>query len=171
MPSIQKLRQILKERTCIVGMGNYYRKDDAAGLHVVESLRDKIGGRNIIIFNVEDVLESYIFQISEEKPANVLFIDAVEADDEPGSIIFHEIGEEFGDRADFSTHRLSVQLSAKILKQAGIETWVLGIVPADTEYGEGLSDDVEESVKVISKFIINSTNENEKEFLNANGSL
>ena len=171
MSALDELKQILKQRTCIVGMGNYYRNDDAAGLLIVDSIKDEITAGNITVFNVEDVLESYIFKIAETKPANVLLIDAVETEGAPGSIIFMDVDGPEGISNEFSTHKLSVELSAKILKEMGIKTRVIGIVPENTDFGRELNKDVKESVNLIKEFIINTTNERDKEFLNVYGSL
>ncbi len=171
MAGMGDLKRILRERTCIVGMGNYYRNDDAAGLRVVDLIKDEITACNIKVLNVEDVLESYIFKIAETKPENVLLVDAVETEGAPGSIIFAEIGDVDGISNEFSTHKLSVELSAKILREMGIKTWVIGIVPENTDFGRELNRDVRESTDLIKDLIINTTNVKEKEFFNVYGSL
>jgi hydrogenase 3 maturation protease len=171
MSVLEELREILTQRTSIVGMGNYYRNDDAAGLLVVDGVKDEITAGNITVYNVEDVLESYIFKIAGTKPANVLLIDAVETDCDPGEIIFTEVDCSTGMTNDMSTHKLSLALSAKILKEMGIRTCLLGITAENTDFGREMNKDVKESVNSIKEFIINNTNVREKEFFNVHGSL
>ena len=42
MSLVTDIMGVVKEKTCIVGMGNYLRKDDAVGLYLVDELQGKV---------------------------------------------------------------------------------------------------------------------------------
>ena len=138
------LVQILRDKTCIVGMGNIFRNDDAVGVLVAERLLE--GGAlpdNLSVMNVEDVIESYIFPIAEGPYKNILLVDAVKCHGvETGSLIVGRLGdfEELG--AGFSTHKLSLSAGAKIFEQHGKETYLLGIAADNIEFGSAVCREV-----------------------------
>lgn len=165
MEFIDRMEQILSDKTCIVGMGNYYKSDDAAGLYLVDEIKDSISG-NISILNVEDIIEGYVFKIAENDSKNVMIIDAVEATDGsiPGSVIFGRL-EEMDILDSFSTHKLSLKLSGKILEEHGKNTYLLGIAAEDIDFGTGLTPVVRESVDILKDIIIKSLKRNQKEYV------
>jgi hypothetical protein len=55
---------VLKDRTCIVGVGNYIRRDDAVGLYLVDALKESVDSDAVQLLNAEDIIESYAFQIA-----------------------------------------------------------------------------------------------------------
>jgi hypothetical protein len=84
------LERIFSESTCIVGVGNPLRNDDAVGAMIA----DRLGGdgsalEGVTVINVEDVIENYVFTIAAGSATNVLLIDAVCGDGtaEPGSVV------------------------------------------------------------------------------------
>jgi hydrogenase maturation protease len=88
MSLVTDIMGVVKEKTCIVGMGNYLRKDDAVGLYLVDELQGMVTTDQVLLLNVEDIIESYVFKIAELDCENVLIIDAVKSTTSPGSIIF-----------------------------------------------------------------------------------
>jgi len=154
--------EMMKEPTCIVGMGNYYRSDDAVGLYIADALLSKVTSDNPRIMNVEDILESYVFNIAQSDARNVLIIDAVECDSESGSIVFGKLSEMEELVGSVSTHKLSLSLSGKIFDQYQKSTYLLGIVAGDVDYGIGLSDDVKQSADTIHDVILKSINSSQK---------
>jgi hydrogenase 3 maturation protease len=144
-----KIEELLREKTCIVGVGNYLKRDDAAGLFVVDGLRERGASGPVILMNVEDVPENYVYRIADLDCEHVIIIDAVESGGEIGSVLFGRLLELEEEAGNYSTHKLSLALTARILEGCRKKVWLLGIEVGDTGFGAGLSDRVDESVRLI----------------------
>ena len=165
MDFIPMIEKLASEKTCIVGMGNYLKKDDGVGLFVVDELMGRIASDAITIMNVEDVLENYVYKIADLDCDNVLIIDAVESASEAGSVVFgrlHELNEAIN---NFSTHKLSLALSGKILEERNKKVWLLGIEVRDTDFGRGMTDKVAESACIIRDILFNHITGDQKELV------
>lgn len=148
----QRLRQILSERTCIVGVGNLLRNDDAVGVMIAARLEREIapGGR-ISVVNVEDVIENYVFQIAANDSRNVLVIDAVQGDGsaEIGSLVLGRLDEMEMANGGYSTHKLALSTAASVLKHHDKDVYLLGIVAANTDYGTEVSQAILDSAEAV----------------------
>jgi len=150
------IREILKGNCCLVGMGNYLKSDDAVGLYIVESVRKAANGR-VPIMNVEDVIEAYVFKISEMDCDNIIVVDAVKTGAETGSILFGKLEEDFeGLNGVLSTHKLALKMSGKIFKDHGKETYLLGVVVDNVDFGAELSPGVRGSADALIELIIDA---------------
>ncbi|MCU0848934.1 MAG: hydrogenase maturation protease [Spirochaetes bacterium] len=156
MEVLDKIESLLKDNTCLVGMGNYLRSDDAVGLYIVDELRDREVPGNLSILNVEDVIESYVYKIAGLDCDNVVILDAVKADSTIGSIVFGRLNDFEELLSDYSTHKLSLKISGKILEEHNKQIYLLGIVADNLDYGTGISDEVKKSADLLKDFIIKS---------------
>jgi len=148
----QAIERLVRGRTCFVGMGNYLRRDDAAGILLAEGLKEVADGR-IMVMNVEDVVESYAFDIARCDADDVVFIDAVKTGEAPGTILFGRL-DEFSEAVnDYSTHKCSLLLTGRVLEAHGKTAWLLGIESGDTDYGEGISERVQSSIEHLRDMI------------------
>ncbi|MEW6525242.1 MAG: hydrogenase maturation protease [Spirochaetota bacterium] len=157
------LENIFKDTTCIVGVGNYYRGDDAVGLYIVDTLAAKVVQSHVVIFNVEDVIESYVFAIAQSNCKNVLIIDAIEADAEEGTVVFGKLSDFVETGLDVSTHKLALRMSCKILEASGKDVYMLGIVIKHNDFGKGLSPIILDKVDSIVSMVQSSIMSNQKE--------
>jgi len=147
------IQEVLKNRGCLVGMGNYLKSDDAVGLYIAESVKKSVNGF-FPVMNVEDVIEAYVFKISEMDCDNIVIVDAVKTGAETGSILFGKLEEDFEElNGILSTHKLALKMSGKILKDHGKETYLLGIVVDNVDFGSSLSPAVRESADVLIEII------------------
>jgi hydrogenase 3 maturation protease len=153
-----KIDEIISDGACIVGMGNYYKSDDAVGLYIVDHLKNVVESEDYRIINVEDVIESYVFKIADFECRSVLIIDAVEADASAGSLVFGRISDMDELIGSCSTHKLSLKLSGKVLEEYKKETYLLGIVVDNADFGVGLSDEVKKSADTIKDLLLKSIN-------------
>jgi hydrogenase 3 maturation protease len=149
MNMVSEISRILSEKTCIVGMGNYYRNDDAAGLYVVDGLKDSVKKPGLDIVNVEDVLESYIFSISEKAISNVLIIDAVMADCDPGTVVFGNVNDLEDITRTVSSHKMSLDVACKIFGDSGKSTYLLGIAAENIDFGTRMTDAVKQTADLL----------------------
>ena len=155
---ISDIKNVIGGNCCLIGMGNYLKSDDAVGLYIIESVK-KAAGDNCLLFNVEDVIESYVFKIAELDCDSVVVIDAVKAQAETGSILFGALDEEFEELSGtLSTHKLALKMSGKIFTEHNKETYLLGVVVDNIDFGSELSPEVRESADVLIKIIIDALN-------------
>lgn len=163
MSCVQSMRHIFKDTTCIVGVGNYYRCDDAVGLHIVDALATTVKEPHVVLFNVEDIIESYCFAIAESNCKNVLIIDAIGADAEEGTVVFGRLSDFVETGLDVSTHKLALRMSCKILEASGKDVYMLGIVIKQNDFGKGLSPIIKDKVDSIVTMVHASIMSNQKE--------
>ncbi len=153
MDFLPMIERLAAEKTCIVGMGNYLKSDDAVGLFIVDDLKEKPVSENAIIMNVEDVLENYVYKIAGLDCENVLIVDAVESGAETGTVLFGRLLDLYEANNNYSTHKLSLIMSGKILEQHDKKVWLLGIEAKDTDFGTEMSDAVKDSACLISDIL------------------
>ena len=159
IPLDQGLRQILSEPTCVVGVGNLLRNDDAVGVMIAERLqRELAGSTRYSVVNAEDVIENHVFRIADNDARNVLVIDAVQGEDgETGSLVLGLLEDLEVARGGYSTHKLALSTAASVLKHHGKDVYLLGIVAANTDYGTEVSQEILDSTEaVIDLFRANS---------------
>jgi hydrogenase 3 maturation protease len=147
------LVDLLGERTCLVGVGNTIRRDDGVGPWIADAIRPALEGTSLCVFNAEDVLESYVFQIAGTDCRNVIIMDAAATDGEPGSVVFGPLGE-FAEASSVSTHKPALEFSGKILEAAGKRVFLLGLVPEDLGFGFGLTPRLQELASRLRDLIL-----------------
>ncbi len=164
------LRQISDmKKVAIMGVGNDLRGDDAAGLEVVRTLKLSSDFKNIIqIIDAGSVPENYSELIREFRATHLIIIDAAVMNGYPGEIRLideDQIGDVF-----ISTHRLPLNLLSTFLKNStGTKTIFIGIQPKSVGFGETITEEVSQSVKLVVALLkevveeIISSNSNKKQ--------
>lgn len=163
MEFLTSLKRLALGKTCIVGMGNTIRRDDAVGVYIADRVREGIIPGGVTVVNAEDVIENYVWQIADGDAENVIIIDAVRSGAEAGTVLFgrlHEFDEIIGNH---STHKLALRLSGKVLEEREKKTWLLGIEVRDTDFGAGLTDRVKKSADLIIDLLLHYLNSEQKE--------
>jgi hydrogenase 3 maturation protease len=148
------MAQLARGRTCIVGMGNYLRRDDAVGLYVVDAMKERMGGGVGTLFHVEEVLENHVWSIAEGDAENVILVDAVASEAGPGSVFLEPLAEDEEIGADCCTHKLSLALARKVLAWHHKKVWLLGIGAGDAGFGSGLTPEVRRSADLIWRLLL-----------------
>src|SRR4030042_198259 len=69
----------------IVGVGSVFRSDDAAGLHIAEALRD-LALPHVVVLLGDTAPENLTGEIRRARPSHVLFVDAADLGELPGSV-------------------------------------------------------------------------------------
>jgi len=138
-------------RVAVVGMGHELRGDDAAGVAVVRALRAAaIGNERLLTIDAGPAPENQIGPLLRFKPGVILFVDAAQMDEAPGTVRWVPWGEVDG--AGVSTHTLSPQVLARFLMcELGCEVLLLGIQPASCAVGAPLSPAVARAVHNIAR--------------------
>jgi len=138
-------------RVAIVGIGNEYRSDDAAGILIARALSQCEGAANadhILICEGGHAPENITGELRKFAPDLVLLIDAAEIGKEPGAVEW--IREEDIDGMSASTHSLPLSMLALYLRmELNCKVSLLGIQPKSNEVGETVSEEVLQAVNEV----------------------
>jgi len=158
-PQLEQLTEILRRRTCLVGIGNPLRSDDRVGVYLVEQTQASLPLGKLETLNAEDILESYVFQLAESACENVVLVDALEAGAEPGSLFLGVLDDLEDLPADCSTHRLCLGLAGRLLERQGKRVFILGITPENIDFGTSMSSPVKATADWLVHLIVSLSSE------------
>jgi len=143
-------------RVVVIGVGNLYRRDDAAGLMVTQRLR-QIAPSHVTVMELEGEPTSLLDAWKDAH--TVVVIDAVFSGAEAGTI--HRLDAQAGaipqELFRYSTHAVSVAEAielARALGQLPPKLLVYGIEGKDFRAGVGLSPEVEGSVAELTERVL-----------------
>jgi sulfhydrogenase subunit alpha len=132
-----------------IGVGNPNRSDDALGIHIAKRLREK--GLENVWLETELRGEDLPFEDPIEHP--IVFLDAVDTQDEPGKITL--IPFEYMFRQVSLSHKLAP--FAKVFKSSAQvkNTYILGVQPESLAEGREVTTPVQQAVDKILNRLLN----------------
>ena len=140
-------------KVVIAGIGNPIRMDDFVGVKIVQDLQGKLP-RNICLIECETVPESFMDEIVELKPSHVLLIDAAKMGLKPAEVRLFD-AEKVTDFPPISTHMLPIRVFCDYISQlTKAKIALLLIEPGNTEFGEGLTPEVEVVAEKITLMLL-----------------
>ena len=140
-------------KVVVAGIGNPIRTDDFVGVKIVQDLQDKVP-KNVCLIECETVPESFMQEIVDLKPSHVLLIDAAILRLKPGEarLVFPE---QVTDFPAITTHVLPLRIFCEYVTQATkARIGLLLIQPGNTEFGEGLTPQVQEAAEKITETVL-----------------
>jgi hydrogenase 3 maturation protease len=152
-----ELHTWLKDAKSVVvaGIGNAIRRDDYVGVKVVEDLRGKVSGK-VHLIECETVPESFVDEIIGICPTHVLLVDAALLGQMPGTAHLYQ-AEEVMNVPSISTHTMPLRVFCDYVKElTGAGIALLLIEPKDTEFGEGMTPELEAAARRVRVAIINN---------------
>jgi hydrogenase 3 maturation protease len=150
-----RLREWLSDakKVVIAGIGNPIRSDDFVGVKIVQDLRGRASD-NVCLIECETVPEGFIQQILDFNPTHVLLIDVAILGLKPGESRLVDPGQLTGFPA-FSTHMLPLRIFCDYVTKAGKSKISLVLIESKkTDFGEGLSPEVETAAKTIVSMLL-----------------
>lgn len=136
------------KKVVLAGIGNPVRTDDFVGMKVIQLLEGRVS-RHVLLIECETVPESFIQQIIDFNPTHILLIDAAILELQPGDFRLIEPNK-LGNPPAISTHALPLKIFCDYVSKAtDAKIGLLLIQPKRTDFGEGLSQEVETSAKKI----------------------
>ena len=145
-----ELAELLSGAVTIVGVGNPMRGDDAFGPLLARLLAGRVGG---IVIDAEDVPESFVFPVIAGSPESVLFLDAIDLGEAPGTAALLGAGEVSSYVP--STHRTPLSMLMEIVqRETGARVAVLAVQPRHTELAMPPSLEVAASVTSLAGLLI-----------------
>ncbi len=139
-------------RVVIAGIGNPLRKDDFVGVKIVRDLKNRVSP-SVYLIECETVPESFMKPIIELNPSHILIVDAALLNSEPGALKLVS-AKELKEQQVVSTHALPLRIFCQYLAQTTeARIALLVIQPKDTSFGEGLTHELENTAKRLSKLL------------------
>jgi hydrogenase 3 maturation protease len=145
----ERLEQWLERGPALVGIGNRWRADDAAGPAVISRLAGRVGARCI---DAGDAPERHLGEVIESGAEAVLLLDAVDFGGAPGEIALFAAEDLSGGTS--TTHTSSLRLLMQYLEaQGNARVLLVGIQPAGVAFGEPMSAPVTASVDALAELL------------------
>jgi hydrogenase 3 maturation protease len=140
-------------KVVVAGIGNPIRMDDFVGVKIVQDLQGKVP-KNVCLIECETVPESFLQEIVDLKPSHVLLIDAAILGMKTGEarLIFPE---QVADFPAITSHVLPLRIFCEYITQATkAKIGLLLIQPGRTEFGEGLTPEVNAAAEKVTKILL-----------------
>ncbi|MBN2273016.1 MAG: hydrogenase maturation protease [Bacteroidales bacterium] len=128
-----------------VGIGNVLRSDDGVGVYIAQRIKERDG---IKILVVEVSIENYIGPVNAIHPDELILIDAVNFDKDPGYFALHTPDK----LLDYTTNTHNISLK-KLMGFFDSNVWILGIQPENVDFGENISPLVRHAADEIIELI------------------
>ena len=145
------LKEILKKKLAVLGVGSELRGDDGVGPYLSEKLSG-FNRESFLSINGDLVPENFTRDLRKFQPDNVIIIDAAFMEKPIGEIEIITINEVTG--ISFSSHSMSLSVLGKYLsKEIGANIYILGIQAAYIDFGKEISPKVRESADKIFEII------------------
>ncbi len=140
------------KKVVLAGIGNPIRTDDDLGLKIIQKLKGKLPEK-VLLIEAETVPESYLSEIEEFKPTNVLLIDAAFLGLSAGEARLVD-AEEIADFSAITTHLMPLRLFCDYIKQVtGAKIALLLVEPKCMEFGEGLTVEIQAAAEKYAKIL------------------
>jgi hydrogenase 3 maturation protease len=152
---LHKLKKKIKgvQKICMLSVGNTKRGDDAFGplaLVMILSRLKRYKFKSLLFINGGETPENFTADIRRFQPALTIILDSCVSGKKPGTIYI--VDPEKIQFDDISTHRLPLSMLAKFLeKTIPTKVIILGIEPANLNFGDDISPEVN---KAIDNFVL-----------------
>ena len=127
-------------KSVVCGIGNTLRGDDAFGPEVIAELHGKVN-ENTLLINCSTAPENFIQKIIKSQPDKVIVIDAIDAKEDPGTVLeipLQRIAKMFA-----TTHKLPISMFISRLTTDLPEAKIIffGVVQKQTGFGMEMSSE------------------------------
>lgn len=141
----------------ILGIGNELRRDDAVGLAVVDRLSSFIDDPSIILLNCQNVPENFTGSVKRFRPTCIVLVDAADFGAVPGDARILQLNDL--ESPEITTHRASLaMLGAYLRTETNSSVFIIGIQPADCDFGSGLSPSASRASVAVAEAIRTALN-------------
>lgn len=141
----------------LIGVGNDMRGDDAIGPYVARRLKCK----GWLAIDCGTAPENFLSVIRKAEPETVVIVDSAEMGLKPGDI--RKIPKEKIGLLTLSTHSIPLSLLAEYIENFAQRVIIVGIQPANMEFGSEMCDAVKKAGETLIKIIERSAVDEIKE--------
>lgn len=143
---------LMSGKTVIVGIGNSLRGDDGFGPALIQRLHGIQGQLNCVCIDAGSSPENYVGRIVKEQPETILLVDAVHLGLGPGQYQLLQPADIVA--GGLTTHSMSSQLLIQFLEhQTQAKIFMLGVQAQTVALGEGMSEEVTQTLDEVERFI------------------
>ncbi len=143
----EQLQGCFQGRVCLMGLGSLDYGDDGFGVRLAEKLIEA-GMADVVIARTTP--DRCLGGVVEAGFDHLVFLDAVEFGDTPGSVVFLGTEEIVARLPQISTHNISVGLLAKWVEANGnTRVWLLGVQPESLKPATSLTPKVQTTLDVL----------------------
>jgi hydrogenase maturation protease len=159
MPDLrEQLEQCFQGRVCLMGLGNVDYGDDGFGVRLAERIGARAHGTGDApcrhdVINAGTMPERFLGRLAKEDFDNLIFLDAIEFNGAPGSMIFLNAGEMTARFPQISTHKISLGVLAEYIEAEGTKAWLLGVQPKSLKTAGGLTPIVQATLEVLDEML------------------
>ncbi|MCD6096364.1 MAG: hydrogenase maturation protease [Thermoprotei archaeon] len=150
---LEKVFKIAHEkRILVVTLGNELRGDDSLGVKLAEALcKQGLGDK---LLNAGIMLENLISVIIRRRPEVVIFVDAIDANLNPGEIVVYDFDEDFKEITPLTTHKLPLKVIAKFIRKelSDVKIFLIGVQVKSYEFGDEMSEEVKSALNKLKVF-------------------
>ncbi len=153
------LEQFLKgaQRTVFLAIGSILRSDDAAGIIAAEALLEYDLPESFKVLLGHTAPENLTGEIKKFAPTHLIICDAAESGIKTGEISI--IASDLVDGAAFSTHMMPMNVFINYISVDNpCKSLILGIQPANLEFGEDVTPEVKAAAEKLAQIIIKIIN-------------
>ncbi len=150
---------MVRNKTAIIGLGNYLLGDEGAGMHATELLREKTGLDGVDIIDAGTPGMNLLHQFEDRK--KVIFIDAGNLGLKPGEYKKFTPNQvkSLKQNKGYSLHEFDLiaflEQASALKKTDGISIVIYGIQVAEVKMSEKLSKDVSTSLNSLISDVYN----------------
>ncbi len=145
------LKEILKKKLAILGVGSELRGDDGVGPYLSEKL-SSFNSESFLSINGDLIPENFTGDLRKFQPENIIIIDAAFMGKSTGYIEIVRINDLTG--ISFSSHSMPLSVLGKyLLQEIGANIYILGIQSSNIDFGSEISREVKEAADKIFEII------------------
>jgi hydrogenase 3 maturation protease len=134
----ERLRELVRGRAVVLGVGNALRADDAAGPLVAETLRRSFPG---FVFDAGQAPENFVGPVARARPETIVIVDAADFGGQAGEIRIAAAGDVGG--AMLGTHGAPLGMFMRVaVAETGASACLIAIQVKSTALGDVMSDEV-----------------------------
>lgn len=148
-------------KVVVLGIGNPYMHDDAIGPKVVEELKGRKIGENVLVFDygsLDPALLAYF-----KGSSKVVIVDALKAGETPGTVSKYMVSESNNPLPRVpSLHQFELYDLVDLAAETGLlpcPIVIIGIEPKDCAPGDGLSDEVKQAIPNVINEVLTELNQ------------
>jgi hydrogenase maturation protease len=133
-------------KIALIGIGNEDRHDDFVGSFVIQQLLERELARdNLFVIDAGSAPTNYIVDLSEWDPDVIVMVDAVDAQELPGSLIKVQKDQLHSQSLDSHSNAKVMLLDFLIAYKPSLKVVIVGIQAKDISLERGLSPEIKES--------------------------
>jgi hydrogenase 3 maturation protease len=147
---LTQLRERLRGRVVVAGVGNPLRGDDGFGPLMIQRLRGKV---RAALFDCGSAPENFLGPIRRQYPDTILVLDAADFSANPGEMGIFDSSQWQG--GGLSTHNLSLGLFADLLTMdTSASIYLVAMKPKSIGLGQPMSPEVKEGCRKLERWLL-----------------